>query len=367
MLATEAFYEAAVLPELWETALEKASSAWGADGGLVTSYVDSVGRLIRSDSLGEFCARYFDEKWEAQDVRTSRGVSLISNGKEIVTDADLVTPDEMRRLPIYSRFLPSVGFGGFAGTMLAETGGAKIVLSLHRRADREPFSKNDLAPLRRDLPHIRRAARLASKFSLSYAEGGIDGLEPISCGAILIDWLGRVLRLNRRAEDSLGDHLQIVSSRLRTTEREANRTLQDLIAASTRPMIGNRREGPGSVLIRRTNGLPLVLHSYPVARRAHDVFQGARAILLITDPMEDRTLALKILQEMFQLTPAELRVAAALLRGLDTQQIADENGIGAQTVRFHLKSIFAKTGTCHQAQLVSLLSRFSKKPSSLPG
>ncbi|WP_052954904.1 helix-turn-helix transcriptional regulator [Microvirga vignae] len=62
---------------------------------------------------------------------------------------------------------------------------------------------------------------------------------------------------------------------------------------------------------------------------------------------------------MFQLTPAELRVATGLVQGLDTQQIATQHQIGAQTVRFHLKSIFAKTGTNHQAQLVGLLARFT--------
>lgn len=361
MPAIEAFYEAAIVPELWGKALDLASFAWGADGSIVSSYADSLGGLIHSDALEEFCAQFFDGDWETRDVRTQRGIPLVGKGKEIVTDADLFTADELKSLPLYSEFLPSVGFGWFAGTILAESGGAKIALSLHRRANREPFSKNDLAPLRRDLPHLRRAARLASKASLSYAEGLVDGLERFTCGAILIDWLGRVIHLNGRAEAYLGDRLQIVSSRLRSPEREANKALQDLIAVCTRPMLGDKDDGPTSALLHRANGLPLLLHSYPVARTACDVFQGARAILLITDPTEDRALALKVVQAIFQLTPAELRVASALLRGLDTQQIANENEIGAQTVRYHLKSIFAKTGTNHQAQLVSLLSRFAER------
>ncbi|QRM31159.1 helix-turn-helix transcriptional regulator [Microvirga sp. VF16] len=361
MPATDAFYEAAIVPELWGRALDLASAAWGADGGILLSYANSLGGLIHSDALEEFCTRFFDEDWEARDVRTQRGIPLARKGKEIVTDADLVTADELRKLPLYSEFLPSVGFGWFAGTILMESGGANIALSLHRRAKREPFSKDDLSLLRHDLPHVRRAARLASKARLSYAEGLVDGLERFTCGAILIDWLGRVIRLNGRAEAYLGEHLQIVSSRLRSPEREANKALQDLITACTRSMIGEQDDGPNSALLHRANGLPFLLHSYPVARAACDIFQGARAILLITDPTEDRTLALTTVREIFQLTPAELRVASALLKGLDTQQIANENEVGTQTVRYHLKSIFAKTGTNHQAQLVSLLSRFSER------
>ncbi len=362
MPVTEAFYEAAIVPELWETALAQANAAWVADGGIITSYVDAVGSYTHSPGLEEFCTRFFEGGWEARDVRTQRGIPLVSKGKEIVTDLDIFTADELGRLPLYSDFLPSVGFRWFAGTILAETGGAKIALSVHRRAHREPFSRDDLALLRRDLPHLRRAARLASKARLSYAEGQADSLERLDCGALLIDWLGRVIHLNKRAESYLGDHLRIVSSRLRSPDRDTNRALQDLVVACTLP-VSKHKEGhfPTSVNLPRTSGLPLILQSYPLARQACDVFQGARGLLLISDPTEDRTLAIKVVQELFQLTPAELRVANLLLKGADTQQIADEYQVGTQTVRYHLKSIFAKTGTNHQAQLVSLLSRFSER------
>ena len=67
---------------------------------------------------------------------------------------------------------------------------------------------------------------------MSYADGLVDSLERFTCGAILVDWLGRVIRLNGRAETALGDHLQLVASRLRSPQRETNKALQDLIDAS---------------------------------------------------------------------------------------------------------------------------------------
>ena len=361
MPATEAFYEAAIVPELWGRALDLACSAWGADGGVLSSYVDRLGAFIPSEGVEEFCARFLEGGWEAQDVRSRRGIPLARKAKDIVTDADFVTSDERRQLPLYADFLPSVGFGAFAGTILTETGGAKIALSLHRKAHREPFSKDDLARLRHDLTHVRRAARLASKVRMSYADGLVDSLERFTCGAILVDWLGRVIRLNGRAEAALGDHLQIVASRLRSPQRETNKALQDLIDASIRPLTSRHEPGPGSVLLQRSQGLPLLLQAYPVALSVCDVFQGARGLLLISDPTESRSLALNALQEIFRLTPAELRVSSALLEGFDTRQIADDHRIGAETVRYHLKSVFAKTGTSHQAQLVSLLSRFVER------
>ena len=170
--------------------------------------------------------------------------------------------------------------------------------------------------------------------------------------------------MNKKAEGYLGAHLQVTSSRLRSRHRENSKALQELVDTCTRPLSERKENSTTSILLHRSNELPLVVHAHPIVRRASDVFQGACGLLLITDPGEDRVLDTKTLQKMFQLTPSEIRVSSALARGLDTQQIASENGVGADTVRYHLKSIFAKTSTRHQAQLVSLLSRLSE-PSEL--
>ena len=59
--------------------------------------------------------------------------------------------------------------------------------------------------------------------------------------------------------------------------------------------------------------------------------------------------------EDFGLTRKETKIAAALVDGLTTREIADVYGVSIETVRHHLKSIFAKTDTHRQAELVSLL------------
>jgi DNA-binding CsgD family transcriptional regulator len=367
MLVTEALYEAAVIPEMWGKALNLASRAWTADGVVIASHPDCLGGLIFSEGVEDLCARYIDEQWYKCDVRAARGVPTVRRGADIVTDLDLFTADELEHLPYYSEFLSQAGFRWFAGSTLHESGGALITLSAQRQATRDPFSRSELARIQHDLPHVRRAARLASKVQSAHADGLVDGLERFDCGAVLIDRLGRVIRLNKKAEIYLGDHLQVVSSRLRSAHRESNKSLQNLIAASTRPILENVDTEPISALLHRPNDLPLVVNSYPVVRQASDVFQGARAILLINDPSEQRLPAQDILQEVFQLTAAELRVAEALLRGLDTQEIASKHQVGSHTVRYHLKSLFAKTGTSRQAQLVSLLSRFGERSSNSPG
>jgi DNA-binding CsgD family transcriptional regulator len=364
MPVTEAFYEAAIVPELWKEALNRASDAWNADGVAVSSYPDCLSGYLSSDGVEDFCARFVSEGWYKRDIRAVRGLAFVRKGNELVTDLDLFTPDELKQLPFYTDFLEPLGFQWFAGGLLTEVGASQITLSVHRKAGRDHFMQNDLARIQRDLPHVRRAARLASKARMSYAEGLVDSLERLTCGAILIDWLGRVIRMNRKAEGYIGSHLQVTSSRLRSQHRENNKALQELVETCTQPIMERNPDAVTSALLYRTNELPLVVHAHPIVRRASDVFQGASGLLLLSDPEDERDLDTLTIQKMFQLTPSEVRISKGLAKGLDTQQIASQHGIGADTVRYHLKSIFAKTSTRHQAQLVSLLSRFSD-PSDL--
>jgi len=61
---------------------------------------------------------------------------------------------------------------------------------------------------------------------------------------------------------------------------------------------------------------------------------------------------IELLRGHFGLTPAEARLALHLAAG-DTLRSAEAKlSIRYETARTHLKSIFQKTGTCRQAELV---------------
>lgn len=67
--------------------------------------------------------------------------------------------------------------------------------------------------------------------------------------------------------------------------------------------------------------------------------------------------------EQYALTNKEVKVTEQLVRGLSIKNISEEASISQHTVRSHVKSIFKKTNTSRQAELVSLvyngLSEFS--------
>ncbi len=69
-----------------------------------------------------------------------------------------------------------------------------------------------------------------------------------------------------------------------------------------------------------------------------------------------------LLQNLFELTDAEVAVASDLLHGQSLSDIAHTSGRSRETVKYHLNSIFRKTRTRRQGELVSLLSRACLSP-----
>ena len=63
------------------------------------------------------------------------------------------------------------------------------------------------------------------------------------------------------------------------------------------------------------------------------------------------------LRTAFRLTDAEARLATQLARGASLEQVADQFGIGKETARSQLKSIFTKLGVHRQGELVAVLAK----------
>jgi len=66
-----------------------------------------------------------------------------------------------------------------------------------------------------------------------------------------------------------------------------------------------------------------------------------------------------MLRRMFDLTPAEARLAQSLTRGDSLDEVAQALNIKMTTARTQLAAIFGKTRTRRQAQLVAILSRLA--------
>jgi DNA-binding CsgD family transcriptional regulator len=82
-----------------------------------------------------------------------------------------------------------------------------------------------------------------------------------------------------------------------------------------------------------------------------------RAAVWVVDTASPAASNERLLRTLFELSPAEARLALGLVAGETLGQYARRAGVGLATVRSHLNGIFAKTDTRRQAALVALLSK----------
>ena len=132
-----------------------------------------------------------------------------------------------------------------------------------------------------------------------------------------------------------------------------NARLTRLVGAAL-PRLGAVAVG-GSMSVRRSDRLPLVVHVHPISPRRMDFgVERIAAMLVVRDPDLVRFDA-KAVGRVLGLTPAESRVAVLLAGGMSVREIARHLHRSENTVRWTLNNAFAKTGGHSQTDLVRLV------------
>lgn len=215
-------------------------------------------------------------------------------------------------------------------------------------------------------PRRRRGAappnfRWAQPASLLHrCDGGTTEclLQQLPQAVVLVDARGTVGGLNERAAAIVaqGDGLLISRGVLRCRCLADSAALHRLIAdVAQRNGEGGGRTTCGLRIQRPVGRRPLT--ALVTALGSKNVLQNGEAVVavLANDPEHAPAIEVQMLRDWYGLTPAEARVAMLLASGLSVDEIVERLDIGANTARTHLKSIFAKTDTRRQGELIRLL------------
>lgn len=186
-------------------------------------------------------------------------------------------------------------------------------------------------------------------------------LDALAVGVVLTASDGQVLYMNAAAarQISAGTTLRLVNNRFSPADAGAAGTLRKMLTEA-----GNRRATPGANIVvlpdREGTGFLATVLSLDEGRQLPASASGTRAAaIFIQDPSATPQCAGDAFAKLYGLTRGELRVALTLLGGLTLQEVGQALSISLQTVKTHLKHIFQKTGTCRQAELLTLMLRTS--------
>jgi DNA-binding CsgD family transcriptional regulator len=345
-------YEAAVVPELWSDVLVTLSERLGARGSavIVARGTDFVRIATSSPEITELATDY-----QVRYPNNQRIVRLVgSDHAGFLQDISLLRPGEVHLDESYEEYLIPKGFGAGAATVIDAPSGDNLIVHSEFKYTGNPISADIIARLNGLRPHFARAALLSSRLSMERAQGMADALKWIGLPAAVLRQNGTILAGNESLQALIPSVMQDRRERVTLTNTAADQMLSAAIAQYQ--TMGNFSEPASIPVAAAESRLPAIIHLIPVRGAAHDIFNQS-AMLLVVTPV-DRALvpSAKMLQGLFDLTPAEARVARGISEAQTVEAIALSAGVSPETIRSQLKAVLAKTGLSRQQELISLLA-----------
>ena len=358
----ELIYRAAGEPSTWSEVLERLGAALGGCLGAI-HYQNTVSKWSNvtinwamDPAAVEAYAYYatINPWW----TRTE----LIAEGNVFTTE--MLYPDELLlRTEFYDGWLRTQDVHrGIGGTIL-KSGTLAANLSIMRPTQAAQFDEKDLELVRVLMPHLQRAFQLHNRIQALERKGNAaaDALDQLQQGVVLLDAKGRVLLVNRAATALFAAEktLQLNARGLLAANSAENRQLNALIQGAIATGSGNGSHSGGAMSISRADfRQPLQILVMPLRTAA--LYLGKDlpvAGIFISDPEKRPVSDNELLRQLYGLTPAESRLAQMLAAGESLNDAAEKLRVATSTVRSQLKSIFAKTNTHRQSDLVRVLLR----------
>jgi DNA-binding CsgD family transcriptional regulator/PAS domain-containing protein len=348
-------YDAALVPDLWPAALQSIMDGVGAVGGGYGVLDKQTGRIEWLSVTGALVDMDYDYLRYYHTLDPYRPMLDAAPSGRWMWVSQCMPAPELRRNEWYNDYLLKDGVDDGLGVRLFESATHSVIFGLSHGVGRPPFPETGVAALREMLEPLGQAARLHTQLhSLGWRSAvALRALDQLAAG-VIVTGAGRVIELNQAAERILrrADGLIMRNGTLGTVGvRDADK-LAKLIAAAAEP-----RTGPamGRMRVERVSGPPAYILT--VAPLGAELAANERplAMILAADP-DELSPSARDLAQAFGLTPAESRLAAALLTGKRLSDIAAASGVRITTLRTQLSSILRKVGVERQADLVRVLS-----------
>ncbi|WP_257558339.1 helix-turn-helix transcriptional regulator [Sphingobium sp. CFD-2] len=221
---------------------------------------------------------------------------------------------------------------------------------VHRARESPPFVMTEQRRLQDLLPHLKRA--LATRSRLRTQGRRIEQLETLLGRTHPLFLVTDRLEVRWMAQNTFSP-LESICLAERGRSVVLGATAPDLQARLVRAVArATQDENPQSDIIE-TSGWIAFVDQYR-SSESHQL-----ATIRFIDKREHQRRVIALAQQRHDLTRAETALCVSLIDGKSLQEHADGHGVQISTVRSHLKTLLAKTGTNRQGELVALLARYS--------
>ncbi len=346
-------YEAAALPHLWPDTLAEINRLAAIDAGALFVVPYAEVKWTATSNFRETVSAFVDEGRMPDNARNRRALARQHAG--FVVDQDLFSEEELATEPLFAEFLRPRGWGWASGSTILLPTGEVLTFHFENRLDRGPVGREAVSLLDELRPHLARSALISCRLELERLNASLTGIEAIGYPAAVIGNGGRVIASNSSFDNLDSLVIATASGRFAIRNKSADDAIQQELDKLSRGYSNAR-----SVAVPSDNEeAPVVFHLVPIRGRAHDLFVSAEAFLIATVASRPKAPPFEILNTLFDLTPAEARVARMLTSGLSAVEIAEAGKVSTDTIRGQIKSMLQKSGMHRQSDLIVFLAGIS--------
>ncbi|HMF05729.1 MAG TPA: helix-turn-helix transcriptional regulator [Methylocella sp.] len=358
----ELIYDAALDNELWPSVVTRLADLMGVPQVAMpclnrrANIFATIAPRVDPDLLASY-----KDYWAFHDPVLARATRRPAG--EICTVDSLMPREEFASTPVFNEFwrLAQYGLETTGANLLVEDQFSALIC-FSNAPGKDSVTAEQTHIFKALLPHFTRALRINRRLWYSEFKHMVtaERLETLQQGALLADVSARVAYANATARAMLDDGGGIFLDNGRLAATEGSEILQKAIALCART--SSSFDGPGEFEIsRELPQSPIHVMVTPLSSKARLakvpwIGHGAPvAIVSVSDPDMERRRQKNNLRCRFGLSEVESGVAVEILKGHGRRAAARRLGISDTTAKRHLASIFEKTGTHRQAELVHLL------------
>jgi DNA-binding CsgD family transcriptional regulator len=343
-------YESSFVPELWPGVLDDLGRIAEAPGGSLFITKADVRYWTASPVIRDRAERLVNEGWYWRGQFASRSYAMRHAG--FLTDLDVFTPDELDQEPIYRDFWRPQGVGWVVGTLIPTPTGENVAFVLTRLLNRGPVERAVVHKLDELRPHLARSALMSARLQLERARVASATLAALGLPALVLNEQGKALAANPLIEALTGYVHWRAQDRVSLKDRAANQLFQGAVATIDL----SDSQGVRSFPVRGTGAEAMMVgHVVPIRLSARDIFVRCAAAFVLTPVTLPQAPPVELVQSLFDLTPAEARVARSLSAGETVETIASIGGVSLNTIRTQVRGVLEKTGCRRQSEVVALL------------
>lgn len=362
-----ALYDAVLDKEQWKVAIARlAALAEAPHAGLFDADF-AAGTLHREVLFGieEADSRRYMLEFASIDPRVP--VALGNNKLEWLSDYDYFTEEFRSKDRFYREYLYAQGGGESLVATVAREGSRLGTAVLIRDAPQEKLGVVVRRRLDAVTPHIDRAVKLSRRFAAIASEAilghtVLDALsEPLAC--VLAD--GRLHRVNLAFEEALKAAYVMSLKQGVLTLRDPVLQAQYLRAVRESCAIAEGETGGDldasfTIRVDQLSGPPAFITVAPLAAVNLKSWAGRPCALVRVDGFKRKIDADKLVDAL-GLSAAEARLVAALCHGGTLASAAQRLGISINTAKSQIASVFSKTGTTRQSELLALVAALPRQ------